>query len=211
MIILSPNANETVLDQDLYEKKSKEKKRLIEPSFAPRCSPPYSKLPSYAHVHPWLLHLAGSATAGDVRAGGGLLTTSDGVTTPSPVGASTLSTEDVDIGGRAGNSSSVLGHGQTSNGDASGGCASWGTVLVVLLDDNAVFLDAGKGVAAVCDTRNGTGGARDSLDTDTVVAVDDLVVGEVDVADSVVIAAANGTDRKTVTTSTRAAGEGDVS
>lgn len=157
------------------------------------------------------LHLAGSTTTGDVRASGGLLTTSDGVTAPSPVGASALGAENVDIGGRAGDSSSVLCHGQSSDWDACGGCASRGTVLVVLLNDNTVLLDAGKGVTAVCDSRNGTSGARDSLDTDAVVAVDDLVVGEVDVADSVVVATANGTDRETVTASARAAGEGDIS
>jgi hypothetical protein len=80
-----------------------------------------------------------------------------------------------------------------------------------LLDDDTVLSNAGEGVAAVCDTRDGTSGARDSLDADTVVAVDDLVVGEVNVADSVVVTAANGADGKTVTASAGAAGEGDVS
>jgi hypothetical protein len=65
-------------------------------------------------VQLWSLHLARSAASRDVRAGGGLLTTSDGVTTPSPVGASALGAEDVDIGGRAGDCSSVLCDGQTS-------------------------------------------------------------------------------------------------
>jgi hypothetical protein len=89
--------------------------------------------------------------------------------------------------------------------------AGWTTILVVLLDNDAVLPNAGESVAAVGDARDGASGTRDSLDADTVVTVDDLVVKEVDVADSVVGTAADGTDRKTVTASARTAREGDVS
>jgi hypothetical protein len=95
--------------------------------------------------------------------------------------------------------------------NAVGRSAGRRTILVVLLDDDAVLSNARESVAAVGDARDGASGSRYSLDADTVVAVDDLVVEEVDVADSVVGAAANGTDRETVTASARAAGEGDVS
>jgi len=50
----------------------------------------------------------------------------------------------------------------------------------------------------------------DSLDAESIIAVDDLVVGEVDVADSVVRAAADRTDGETVTTSAGTTGEGDA-
>jgi hypothetical protein len=80
-----------------------------------------------------------------------------------------------------------------------------------LLDDDAVLSNAGEGVTTVSHTWDGAGGSRDSLDADTVVAVDDLVVKEVDVADSVVWAAANRADWETVTSSARAAREGDIS
>jgi hypothetical protein len=93
---------------------TKGKERLIEPPFIPRCCSPHIIPSSCAHVHLCSLHLARSTASGDVRAGGGLLTTSDGVTTPSPVGASALGAEDVDVGGGAGDGSSVLGDGQTS-------------------------------------------------------------------------------------------------
>lgn len=95
--------------------------------------------------------------------------------------------------------------------DTSGRGASRATVLIVLLDDNTVLGNTGEGVTGVCDTRNRASSARNSLDAKTVLAVDDLVVSEVDVADSVVRAAANRADRKTVATSARAAREGDVS
>jgi hypothetical protein len=65
----------------------------------------------------------------------------------------------------------------------------WRTVLVVLLDDDAILSNAGESVTTVSHTRDGTSGSGDSLDADTVIAVNDLVVKEVDVADSVVRAA----------------------
>lgn len=68
----------------------------------------------------WSLNLAGSTTTGDVRASSGLFATGDGVTAPSPVGAGALTAENVDVGGRAGDGSSVLCHGESGNGHAGG-------------------------------------------------------------------------------------------
>jgi hypothetical protein len=80
-----------------------------------------------------------------------------------------------------------------------------------LLDDDAVLSDAGESVTSVCNAWDGTSGSRDGFDADTVIAVDDLVVGEVDVADSIIGAAANRTDREAVSSSARTAREGDIS
>lgn len=73
-----------------------------------------------------------------------------------------------------------------------------------------LFLDAGEGVAAVVDALHSASGTVNSLDTDAVITVRNLIICEVDVADSVVGAAANGADTKTVATSARTAREGDV-
>jgi hypothetical protein len=93
---------------------------MIEPSFVTRRSPPYNTPLTCAHVRFWSLHLARSTTTGDVRASSGLLSTGDGVTAPSPVGARALTAENVDVGGRAGDGSSVLCHGESGNGYTSG-------------------------------------------------------------------------------------------
>ena len=97
---------------------------MIGSSSVPRCSPPYSELSSCAHVRLRSPHLAGGTTARDVCASSGLLTTSDGVTAPSPAGARALAAEDVNVGGRAGNGSSVLCHGETRDGHTGGRHAS---------------------------------------------------------------------------------------
>jgi hypothetical protein len=106
--------DQTLRKRCLIKTCTKGKEKLIEPPLHPRYCSLHTTPPSCAHVHLCSLHLARSTASGDVRAGGGLLTTSDGVTTPSPVGASALGAEDVDVGGRAGDCSGVLGHGQTS-------------------------------------------------------------------------------------------------
>lgn len=56
-----------------------------------------------------------------------------------------------------------------------------------------------------------SGGARDGLDADTVVRVDDLGVEDVDGVDGVVAPAANASDAQAVAAGAVAAGEGDLS
>jgi hypothetical protein len=68
-----------------------------------------------------------------------------------------------------------------------------------------------EGDALVGDVLHRAGGARDGLDADTVVRVDNLRVKDLHGIDNVVIAAAHGTDRETVATGAVTAGEGDVS
>jgi hypothetical protein len=96
---------------------TKGKEKIDGATFVPRRSPLHNTPSTYAHIHLWAPHLAGSAATGNVRASGGLLATSDGVTAPSPVGASALAAEDIDIGGGAGDGSGILCHGQTSTVD----------------------------------------------------------------------------------------------
>jgi len=158
-----------------------------------------------------LRHLAGGArAAGDTRALAGLLATRDGVARPLPVGASTGGTENVGVGTRAGNTDLVVVHGEASDRDTVGGLAGRGTVLVVLLNDNTVLGDAGESVASVLNARDLASSTVDSLDTETVLRVGDLVVGELDVGDGVVITTTDGTDGETVATSAGRTGDSDV-
>jgi hypothetical protein len=68
-----------------------------------------------------------------------------------------------------------------------------------------------KGDALVGDVLHRAGSARDGLDTDTVLGVDDLRIEDLYGVDNVVIAAADGTDGKTVATRAVATGESDIS
>lgn len=83
--------------------------------------------------------------------------------------------------------------------------------FVLTLNDNTILGNAAKGDVLVSDVLDGTGSARDGLDADTVLAVDDLVVVNVDILDGVVGAAADGTDRQTVSTRAVGVDEADAS
>ena len=156
-------------------------------------------------------HLAaGTRTAGDTRALGGLLATGDLVARPLPAGASARGTEDVGVGTSAGDTDSVISHGKASDRDASGGLAGGRTVLVVLLDNNTVLGDSREDVAGVSDAGDLASSAVDSLNTETVLRVGDLVVQELDVGDGVVVTTTDGTDGETVATSAGGARNSDV-
>lgn len=60
------------------------------------------------------------------------------VSRPSPVAARAARTEDVNVGGRAGDCALDVFHSQACNRDARRRSAGRRSVLVVLLDDNAV-------------------------------------------------------------------------
>lgn len=68
-----------------------------------------------------------------------------------------------------------------------------------------------EGDALVGDVVDLASGARDGLDADTVVRVDDLGVEDLHAIDGVVVAAADGANGETVATGAVATGEGDVS
>jgi hypothetical protein len=107
-----------------------------------------------------------ASTARNVLAAGTLLSTSDRDTLPSPVGAATFTTQNVDIGSRARDATCNTVDGKTGNRDAGGGCAGRAAVLIVLLNDDAVFGDSGEGDALVGYAGDGAGGTVDGLDAD---------------------------------------------
>jgi hypothetical protein len=151
------------------------------------------------------------STGGNVEARSALLSASDAVARPGPVGAAALTAEDVDVGSRRSDGTLDVLDSETSDWDTGGGLASRRAVLVVLLDDNSVLGDVLEGDVLVADTRDGTGGARDGLDADTVVRVGDGGVRDDDVLDGVVLAATYGADGDAVSAGAGTAGEVDVS
>lgn len=155
--------------------------------------------------------LASSArAAGDVGAGGALDTASDLVAGPLPVGAGALTAKDISLNTLGGHRASDAGNLEVGDGDTGGGLAGRGAVLVVLLDDDTVLGDVGEGDVLVGDVGDGASSARDGLDADTVVRVDDLGVLNDNVLDDVVGAATDGADGQTVTTRAGASNEVDV-
>ena len=107
-----------------------------------------------------------ASTARNVLAAGTFLSTGNRNTLPSPVRAATFTTQDVDIGSRASDATRNTIDGKTGNRDAGGGCAGRAAVLIVLLNDDAVFGDAGEGNALVGYAGDGAGGSVDGLDAD---------------------------------------------
>jgi len=63
---------------------------------------------------------------------------------PDPAGAGTSSTEDINRGGGRSNGTMDTVDDEVSDGDTSGGRASWATVEVILLDNNTILGDVGK-------------------------------------------------------------------
>jgi hypothetical protein len=155
-------------------------------------------------------HLARSAGR-DTGAASALLSTSDAVARPGPVGAATLTAKDVDVSTLGGDSTLDVLNSEASNRDTGSGLASGGAVLVVLLDDDTILGDVLESDVLVGNARDGTSGARDGLDADTVVRVDNSVVRDDDVLDYVVAATTNGADGDTVTARAGSTSEVDVS
>ena len=129
---------------------------------------------------------------------------------PSPVRAATLTTQNVDISRAALNSTSHFLHGEISDRDPGSGSSSRATILIVLLDNNALLrnrrqLDIGEG-----DLLDGARRAGNGLDPDSVVRVRHLGVGDGDVLNVVVVAPADGSDAQAVAARAGATGEEDV-
>jgi hypothetical protein len=110
-----------------------------------------------------------ASTARNILALFTLLSTSEANALPSPVGAATATTEDIDISSRAADATGNTIDSKPSNGNTSGGNTGRRTVLIVLLDDNAVVSDVGECDVLVSNTGDGAGGARDGFDTDTLL------------------------------------------
>jgi hypothetical protein len=156
-------------------------------------------------------HLAaGARAAGDSRALGRLLAARDLVARPLPARASTRSAKNVGVGTSTSNANSVISHGKASDRNAGSGFAGGRTILVVLLNNNTVLGDAGEDVARVSDAGDLSSSTVDSLDTETVLRVGDLVVQELDVRDSVVVATSDRADGQTMATSASGARNRDV-
>lgn len=129
---------------------------------------------------------------------------------PSPIRAAPITAQNINRSSIALNGASNPLHGQIGNRNASGGSTGRTAVLVVLLNDNAVVGDARELDVVEGYARNFAGGAGDGLNADAVGRVGDGRVGDCDVADGIVVAAANGADRKTVAAGPGTTGEDDV-
>jgi hypothetical protein len=103
-------------------------------------SPPSLDQPTLQASHHSSLYLT-SSRARNVGALGALFAAGNRVARPSPVGASALGTQDVNRHGVGRNAAGDAGDGQAGDGHAGGGSAGRRAVLVVLLDDDAVFGD----------------------------------------------------------------------
>lgn len=108
-----------------------------------------------------------ASAARDILTAAALLSTRESNTLPGPVRAATTATQNVDVGGRAADATRNTIDGKARNGDAGGGGTSRTAVLVVLLDDDAVFGDAGECDVLVGYAGDGAGGAIDGLDANT--------------------------------------------
>lgn len=129
---------------------------------------------------------------------------------PGPVRAASGTAKDVDVGSSRCNRASDSFNVQVGDGDTCRRGTSRAAVLVVLLDDDAVLGDTREGDVLVGDILDGPGGAVYSLDAHAVCGVLYHVVIDVDVFNSVVRAAANGTDGETVTTGASASSKRNV-
>lgn len=134
--------------------------------------------------------------------------TSDVNSSPGPVAAA--SAENVDVDTVAGDGTGNTVDGEVGDGDTVSWGTGWGSVLVILLDDNTVVGDVAESDVLVGDTGDGSSGIGDSLDTDTVLRVADSAVGDGNSVNVVVVTASNGSDGETVSSRAGSAGERDA-
>lgn len=138
-------------------------------------------------------HLALSR-ARNISTLGGSLPARNANPTPSPISARPAATKDIDIGSRASNCSGNSIQLQLVNLNTISRRASWRSILIILLDNDAVFLDTAEFDVRVCDACNAASCTGDGLDANTVVGVYDLRVGDCDGVNDVVGAATDGAD-----------------
>lgn len=107
-------------------------------------------------------------TSWDVLASGAVIASSDGNIGPGPVGARSTTAEDIDVRSTRCDGAGDAVDGQVGDRDASGWSARRGTVLVVLLDDDAILGDVLERDVLVGDALHGASGAGDGLDANTI-------------------------------------------
>ena len=96
---------------------------------------------------------------------GGLLSIRDRDIRETEVGA--RGAEDVDVGTAGGDGAFDIFQAETADRNSVGWSAGRGTVLVVLLDNDAVLGDVLEGDVGVCDVGHRAGRTVDGLDADT--------------------------------------------
>ena len=129
------------------------------------------------------------STRRNVGASSAFLTSSNRVTGPGPSRARSRPAKNVNISSRAADRAFNVLDCKASNRDACRGCASWGSVLVILLDDDTVLSDTGERNVAVGNSANASSSTRDCLNADTVLGVLDSGARDGDGLDSVIGAA----------------------
>lgn len=87
---------------------------------------------------------------------------------------------------------------EATHGNSIGWRAGWATIEVVLLDVNAIDSDAAQGNVLVRNVRDGAGGTGVSLNSGTVLRVQDLAVLEDNAIDSIVRLATYGANGQTM-------------
>lgn len=145
-----------------------------------------------------------------VLASARLLSPSDLHIVPSPVRAATRSAKKIDISGLTIHSTSNALQFYIRNSDTVRGLTRRLTILVILLDNDAVIGDAGHDNVGVGDLRHGASGTGDSLDPNGVLGIAHGGVLNRDILDDVVGAVADRADGETVAANAGAAGEPDV-
>ena len=128
---------------------------------------------------------------------------------PGPVGAATITAQDVDRLGIALHRASDAIQSDILDGDAVRWLTSGATVLVVLFNDHAIIGDARQLDVGVGNVLDITARLVDGLDAHTVGRVHDLTILDMDILDGVVRAATDRADGQTVTTGAVSVGEVD--
>lgn len=154
-------------------------------------------------------HLARS-TRRNILASRALLTTSNVVTTPSPVAAAPRSTKDINICTRAGNSTSNTLKSNVRHSDTVGGGTSRPAIQIILLHINTILADIRESDVLKAHTSNRTRRPRDSLNAHPVHRVDNLRRRNRHVADGVIATTTDGTNRQPVSAVAVPVREGDM-
>lgn len=146
-----------------------------------------------------MLNLA-RGDAGDVLARVVLLAARDLDVGPGPVGAAAGAADDSQVVAARGDGALAVQavDGDVGDGQVAGGVAVQVAAVVVLLDQDAVLVDALEGDVLVGDVADLAGGVLLGLDADAVVRVLDRALREGHARDGVVLAASDRADAETV-------------
>jgi hypothetical protein len=153
--------------------------------------------------------LAERAT-GDVLATSTFLSTCDADTRPGPARAGTTGAKDINIRGTALDGTVDVAKRQARDRHTVGRSACRGTVLVILLDDDAVFANVGERDIFVGNGGDGAGGFVDGLNAYAVLGVGHGRGRDGDVFYGIVAAAADGADGEAMSARADAICESDA-